>query len=121
MKRLLPSPLFFTLLLTGCGLGDLDRRNYEIEQELIEKSIEIYRESADKDKEKALQFKSRGSQYGALTFGNQSMKYNLEILKLVRYGECLEGKLYQKLKFRKAKTMCVTETGTDPSKPSLFN
>ena len=49
------------------------------------------------------------------------MKYNLEILKLVRYGEGLEGKLYQKLKFKKAKTMCVAEKGTDPMKPPLLD
>ena len=47
MKRLLLLPLSFTFLLSSCGISDLERRYYEIEQTLIDDTIKIYREEAD--------------------------------------------------------------------------
>ena len=50
MKRLL-LPLSLTFLLSSCGLSDLEKRYYEIEQALIDDTVKIYREEADKLKD----------------------------------------------------------------------
>ena len=54
MKLLLP--LSLTFLLSSCGLSDLEKRYYEIEQALIDDTVKIYREEADKIKDQVYEF-----------------------------------------------------------------
>ena len=58
MKRLL-LPLSLTFLCASCGLSNLEKKYYAIEQKLIDDSVEIYRKEADKLKDQAYEFKSR--------------------------------------------------------------
>ena len=120
MRRFSLSALFLTLLLTGCGLSDRDRRFYEIEQKFIDKSIEVYKEGADKEYARTLKYKKEGNKLGVITSGNQAQKYNLEMMKLLRFKTCLNGKLSQEVKFERGHRACVAETGTDPNKPPLL-
>ena len=118
MKRLL-LPLSLTFLVSSCGLSNLERRYYEIEQTLIDDSIKIYRQEADRLKDKAYEYKRKGNAVGTKMFANDALGYNLKIMELSVYEMCLDRKLKQELKFNKGKAQCVSETGTDPRKPNF--
>ena len=115
MKRLL-LPLSLTFLLSSCGLSDLEKRYYEIEQALIDDSVKIYREEAEKLKDQVYEFKRKGNAIGMKMYANQAITYNLKIMKLSRYGMCLDDKLKEELKFKEGKRQCVSEIGIDPRK-----
>ena len=118
MKRLL-LPLSLTFLVSSCGLSDLERRYYEIEQTLIDDSIKIYRQEANRLTDKAYEYKRKGNAIGTKMFTNDALGYHLKIMKLSRYGMCLDIKLKQELKFNKGKAQCVSEIGIDPRKPNF--
>ena len=92
MKRLL-LPLSLTFLLSSCGLSDLEKRYYEIEQALIDDTVKIYREEADKLKDQVYEFKRQGNAIGMKMYANQAINYNLKIMKFSRYGICFDVKL----------------------------
>ena len=70
MKRLL-LPLSLTFLCASCGLSDLEKKYYAIEQKLIDDSVEIYRKEADKLKDQAYEFIGKARGYKLLS-ANQS-------------------------------------------------
>ena len=115
MKRLLLT-LSLTFFVSSCGLSNLEKRYYEIEQTLIDDSVKIYREEADKLKDQAYEFKRQGNAIGTQMYANQALTYNLKIMKLSRYGMCLDDKLKEELKFKEGKRQCVSEIGIDPRK-----
>ena len=115
MKRLL-LPLSLTFLCASCGLSDLEKKYYAIEQKLIDDSVEIYRKEADKLKDQAYEFKRQGNATATNMYANKAMSYNLKIMKLSRYGMCLDDKLKEELKFKEGKRQCVSEIGIDPRK-----
>ena len=49
-------------------------------------------------------------------YANQALTYNLKIMKLSRYGMCLDDKLKEELKFKEGKRQCVSKIGIDPRK-----
>ena len=110
-------PLSLNFLVYSCGLTDLERRYYEIELALIDDSIKIYRQEADRLKDKAYEFKRKGKVIGTKKFANDALGYNLKVIKLSRYEMCLDRKLKHELKFNKSKAQCVSEIGIDPRKP----
>ena len=73
-------------------------------------------EEANKLKDQVYEFKRQGNAIGMKMYANQAITYNLKIMKLSRYGMCLDDKLKEELKFKEGKRQCVSETGIDPRK-----